>query len=379
MYSGAVSLPYSVNVKARARNGSIWSALNPAVFVLDEEVPLRVTELMYNPASPELTQTNYTSADFEFIELQNIGTKTIGLAGLEFNKGIVFEFTEGEISSLAPGEYVVVINDQFAFAERYTNWSNIKIAGEFHGKFFLPGAFDNGSEKITLVDGREIEIQSFSYEDSWHLTTDGYGNSLTIIDNQVNTNDWNFKPAWRASSYSGGTPGYGPADILYPSIVINEFLAMNSTIKADEAGDYDDWIELYNNGSNNVELEGLFLTDDLTLPTKWTFPEINLATGAFLILWADNETNEGALHLPFKLSGSGEEIGIYNSANSGTTLIHSVVYETQAADISYGLFPDAIGDWTLFSIPTPGTNNVLPEPGFLLIFGLLVLLFRKNG
>ena len=109
------------------------------------------------------------------------------------------------------------------------------------------------------------------------------------------------------------------------------------------------------------------MSDDLADPTKWSFPETNMPPNTFLLLWADNETNQGALHLPFKLSGTGEEIGIFNSANAGTTLIHSIVYSTQIADISFGIFPDAAGDWISFSYPTPGTNNILPEPCLFII------------
>jgi len=367
LYTNLFKLPYSVNIKARALNGTTWSALNSAVFVLNEEVPLRVTELMYNPADPEHGQTNYTSSDFEFIELQNIGTQTVGLAGIEFTEGIIFQFENGAVSSLDPGEFVVLINDKFGFAERYTNWANINIAGEFHGKFFLPGAFDNSGEKITLTDGRENTIQSFAYKDSWHPSTDGGGYSLTILNPSANTNSWNQSSGWRPSCLIGGTPGYGPSSPLSAGLVINEFMAINDTTITDNFGNYDDWIELYNSDSNSVDLTGMFLSDDLGEPTKWTFPETNLQPTAFLILWADNETNEGLLHLPFKLSGSGEEIGLYSSAISGTALIHSIVFGVQSADISYGIFPDAIGEWSLFSIPTPGTNNILPEP-FLIIW-----------
>jgi len=201
LYSGSVPLPYSVNVKARALNGTTWSALNSAVFVLDEEVPLRVTELMYNPAAPDISQTNYTSSDFEFIEMQNIGTQTLGLAGLKFTEGIFFDLVDGNVAVLAPGDYAILINNQFAFSEKYTNWNNIKIAGEFHGKFFLPGALDNSGEKISITDGSENKIQSFRYEDSWHPSTDGNGYSLTIINPDADTNNWNLSSGWRAKLF----------------------------------------------------------------------------------------------------------------------------------------------------------------------------------
>ena len=376
LYTEPISLPYSAKVKARVLNSSTWTALNSAVFVADEEVPLKVSEIMYHPADPTASLTNYSSSDFEFIELQNIGTQTIGLAGIKFTEGIIFDFSDGNVPSLDPGEYVVLIDDQFAFYEKYTNWADMKIAGEFKGKFFLPGALDNSSEKLTLVDGKGNTIQSFTYEDSWYPQTDGGGYSLTIIDPYAETNSWNSINSWRPSTFPGGTPGFGPVTISGSGLFINEFLAINETTITDNFGGFEDWIELLNFDSNTIELSGMFLTDDLSDPTKWSFPDTNLAAGDFLLLWADNETNKGVLHLPFKLSGNGEEIGLFNRSEDGTTLLHSVVYGEQYADISYGLFPDATGVWTSLAIPTPGSSNIIPEPYFV-YFIIFLFSFRK--
>ncbi len=54
-----------------------------------------------------------------------------------------------------------------------------------------------------------------------------------------------------------GTVSPSNLDGLY----INEFLASNSTTNVDESGEYDDWLELYNVGSDSIDLGGFFLTD----------------------------------------------------------------------------------------------------------------------
>ncbi len=131
-YSSAIPLTQSTRVKARVRSGSTWSALTEAVFVVNEASPLRVTEIMYHPAvQTNSALTNYATSDFEFIEILNTGTETVGLAGTAFSEGIVFDFTEGDVQSLAPGEYAVLVNNRDAFKGLYSNWASIQIAGEY--------------------------------------------------------------------------------------------------------------------------------------------------------------------------------------------------------------------------------------------------------
>ena len=158
-------------------------------------------------------------------------------------------------------------------------------------------------------------------------------------------------------------------------MVINEFLAKNDSINFDENGDYDDWIELYNAGTNLENVGGLFLTDDTTFPTKWMLPETNILPGNFLLIWADDETNQGQFHAPFKLSTAGEQIGLYNIS---TSELHTIFFGLQQADISSGLFPDGnLGELYQLS-PTHGETNVLPEPVFTWIVGL-IFFFKIYG
>ncbi len=142
-----------------------------------------------------------------------------------------------------------------------------------------------------------------------------------------------------------------------PPLFINEFLASNSSVNADEFGEFDDWVEIFNGGSEPVALGGKHLTDDLGDPTKWTFPDTTLAAGAFLLIWCDGTPAQGALHAGFKLDADGEEIGIFESEADGLVPIDTFVFGTQTTDVSHGRLPDGADNWTDFTSPTPGESN----------------------
>jgi hypothetical protein len=144
------------------------------------------------------------------------------------------------------------------------------------------------------------------------------------------------------------------------SLVINEFMASNSSSVQDPQCQYDDWIEIHNFGTNPINIGGMYLTDDLSFPTKWQIPNNNssatvITRGQYLLIWADNDTGDAGLHANFKLDANGEEIGLFDK--DGQTLIDSVIYPRQTTDISYGRYPDAGEDWRLFTIPSPAAQN----------------------
>ena len=140
------------------------------------------------------------------------------------------------------------------------------------------------------------------------------------------------------------------------SLVINEFMASNSSTELDPQGQYDDWIEIYNYGTGPVDMSGMYLTDDLTVPTKCQLPNTTtLSAGDYLLIWADGDIADTGLHTNFNLSADGEEIGLFDS--DGSTSIDSITFSEQTADISYGRFPDAGDDWRFFYTPTAGTEN----------------------
>jgi hypothetical protein len=101
--------------------------------------------------------------------------------------------------------------------------------------------------------------------------------------------------------------GYAP-----PAVLVNEFLADNESVNQDQAGEYDDWVELYNAGSAPATLDGMYLTDDLSEPRKWQIPAgTTIPPGGYLLVWCDKDAGQGPLHAGFKLNRDGEEIGLF--------------------------------------------------------------------
>lgn len=139
-----------------------------------------------------------------------------------------------------------------------------------------------------------------------------------------------------------------------PAICLNEFMARNASTIADENGEYDDWVELYNTTDEPIDLEGYYLTDDPEEYDKWQFPPVTILPHGFLLIWCDEDSSQGALHASLKLSGSGETLMI--SSDEGS-MIDQYTYFEQNDDISEGRMPDGSSQWQFFINPTPGSSN----------------------
>jgi len=146
-------------------------------------------------------------------------------------------------------------------------------------------------------------------------------------------------------------------------VIINEFLALNNTVNQDEGGEYEDWIELYNQNAFTVDLGGLYLTDDITDLTKWQIPAgTSILAGETLLIWADNEIDEGPLHATFKLGGSGEEIAFVDS--DGSSVLDYYSFGVQETDISTGRLFDGDESWVTFPVPSPDALNAPGTTGY---------------
>jgi hypothetical protein len=157
----------------------------------------------------------------------------------------------------------------------------------------------------------------------------------------------------RALSLS--TPRPRPAG----DIVINEFLASNGRGLTDEEGDSADWIELYNRGSRPVNLSGWSLTDDPTRPEKWSFPDISLNSGEYLLVFASGKnrrTPGAALHTNFRLRGAGDFLGLYRVLDQQFIDSFSPQFPKQLPDIAYGRY-GAEAVFGYLAEPTPGLPN----------------------
>ena len=82
----------------------------------------------------------------------------------------------------------------------------------------------------------------------------------------------------------------------YNNLFINELMADNDVTIPGPDMNYPDWIELYNAGSELLNLSSLYLTDDFTNPTKWQFPNNStIDSSGYLLIWGDgyNTSKEG--------------------------------------------------------------------------------------
>ena len=136
-------------------------------------------------------------------------------------------------------------------------------------------------------------------------------------------------------------------------LVINEFMASNKTTVADQDGEYADWIELYNNSDEEIQLNGYFLSDDSDDLAQWVFPDTSIKAKSYLIIWADKDEAQQGLHASFKLSGAGETIYL---CDKDTAIINEISYSEQTTDLSTGRYPNGTGAFVQMN-PTYGTEN----------------------
>ena len=139
-------------------------------------------------------------------------------------------------------------------------------------------------------------------------------------------------------------------------LFINEIMADNDNVNQDEAGEFDDWLEIYNSSADEIDLSSYYLSDKKDNLTKWQFPaEVKISPFSYLLVWCDEDSEQGQLHTNFKLSASGEFIAL--TAPDGLTVIDSISFGEQTADLSFSRIPDGSINWQI-SNPTPGTTNL---------------------
>jgi len=280
----------------------------------------------------------------DWIEIYNAGDEAIDIGGMYITDNLEelmtsqIPTTDPTLTTIEPGDFILLWADKEP-EQGILHLSDVKLSA--------------GGEQIGLTDtdGTTI-LDSLTFGEQ--LADISYGR---VPDGE---DTWNYFGAGYTSMPTPGTAngsGATPEAIFY----INEFLASNDTTLADEHGDFDDWIEIYNGGNIAGDIGGMYFTDDLTelmnsqIPT--TFPDsTTIYPGEFLIIWADKEPEQGILHLEdVKLSADGEDIGL--TASDGTTIIDSYTFGEQTTDISEGRLPDGTDTWEFFTIPTPGASN----------------------
>lgn len=195
-YAGPIVIDGPVTVTARVRDGERWSSPVSGRFIIASAIPLRITEVMYNPAADNDPATDDQA--YEYIELKNVSlTEAVDLTGLKVAGGVDYTFSGG---TLAPRALVLLVVNRAAFESRYG--TGRPVAGVYTGQL------SNGGERLRLLGTDDSEIQAFTYSDAWHPTTDGTGPSLVINDPFGPKAQWEAAAGWRPSyDVIDGTPG----------------------------------------------------------------------------------------------------------------------------------------------------------------------------
>lgn len=170
-----------------------------------------------------------------------------------------------------------------------------------------------------------------------------------------------YRLAYEAAATTVVIPWAEPVD--WPDappapVLINEFMASNDTVIQDETGAYEDWVELYNPGAQPVDLTGYHLSDDPAEPLKWPLPAgTMIPAGEMLLVWCDDDPEDGPLHAGFKLSAGGESIGIYALQDEAVVVVDEHTFGAQVTDVSEGRAPDGGTVWQAFDPASPGAPN----------------------
>ncbi|HSH16204.1 MAG TPA: lamin tail domain-containing protein, partial [Verrucomicrobiae bacterium] len=275
-----------------------------------------------------------------WVELFNNGAATISLEGYYLANNYDSNLTQWAFpagTTIDPGEFKIIWLD---------GQPGQSSGDHLHASFRLAGPAGSLA-LVRLVEGAPQITDYLNYDGL--AADESYG-------------DFPDGEPFKRAVFNTVTPG--AANIARPAdLFINEWMASNQATLVDPAdGNYEDWFELYNAGTEPVDLTGFYLTDNLNNKTQFPIPSgYVIDPGGYMLVWADNDVeqndpNSADLHVNFALSQGGEAIGLFSPAG---IVVDQVLFSRQTNDISQGRFPDGTVSLQWFSLPTPGAANTL--------------------
>lgn len=269
----------------------------------------------------------------DYIELHNGSSERADISGYGLSdsllEGAKYVFPAGTV--LEPGAYVVV-------------WCGGEAEDGMHAPFKL-----SAGEEAVLFDasGRPLDTAVLNSVDS---------GMVLRREGEVWTQ---AKPCPGYPKTEAGMAEYEASlketeDI---GLYINEFMASNATTICDSFGSYSDWIELYNSTDTDMDISGFGISDNLSQPMKYRFPDgTTIAAKGYLVVFCSGNEGmqNGELHAPFGLRSYGEDVVIANRAGR---IIDSYSFKNQETDVSMARIPDGAGELQSNSQPSPGYPN----------------------
>jgi hypothetical protein len=294
----------------------------------------------------------YTFNDFTNNLTQSVTSGPMTIPGLKLlmdgrktylSNHAEMNYQQPDIQNIEVSDTVPQLNDIVTFRSSVSNAVSVWLGYRYHqfDRFVRVQMFDDGNHDAgPSGDGiYGIQIPVNSAQIQYYIYAE-------------NSEAGKFSP--ERAEYEYYTLNCIQQFINAGEVVLNEIMVLNTSTITDPNGQYEDWIELYNNTNFYVSLNGAYLSDSYTNPYKWQFP-INtmMPPNGYLLIWADNDTTQSGLHANFKLSGSGEQVIL--SYNTGY-VIDDISYGQQTEDISWGRYPNGNGAFTQL-FPTPLSSN----------------------
>jgi hypothetical protein len=364
-YSGALPWPEAAN-----GTGSSLQLIDPAQDnsrVANWSAALVNTSTNFAPQWQRVTITGTASTSRLYIYMDSPGDVYLDdlslVAGGTPDVGANF-INNGNFETAFPGPWTVSANltgSTDSSAVKHSGNASLHVVSSAAGSTLGSSIWQDMGPLVTNA------TYTLSY---WYLPSTN-GNVLTIrLSGNGLRSDQNIQPVQNPSStlYTPGAPNSVRTALApFPLLWINEIEPENITGLADNAGERDPWVELYNSGTNAVNLNGWFLTDNYTNLTHWAFPSNTaINPGGFLIVWLDgqpNQTTANALHTSFRVPTGTGSLALVFPINSQPTVLDYVNYAALPADRSFGLYPDGqTSARQIFYITTPGgpNNNAAP-------------------
>ncbi len=321
----------------RNRNTDITANNNTGIYI---------NEFM---ASNLSTVTDINGEYSDWIELYNSTDNEVNLSGFgisdDLNRPNKFVIPEGV--TIAPGEYLLIFcsGNEGVLTGDAEDW-------ELHAPFGLRAY----SEAVVLsnIHGQILDSVSYTRQDadiSMARTVDGTGE---------------FEPAATPTpgypNTQSGYEAFAEANAMPPGdMYISEVMGANTTIlittdPESGAGVYPDWIELTNQGSEDINLSGYALSDSANNPAKWVFPDTVLSPGEYITVLATGydikDASSEYMHTNFGISADGEALFLFDPDGN---IIDKFVSTRFLSDMSMGR--DDTGKIKLYSTATPNEKN----------------------
>lgn len=311
----------------------------------------------------------FTAPFFLIKGLVNRPVREVFIDDLTLVKGDVAEAGENLVTG---GDFEGTLADAWSIPDTHKDSQN-STEQHHSGESSLQLVSREGGEDLSTALWQEVpveigEVYTLSY---WYLP------AKTADQLSIHLEDGSIGLTHSAHPIQPFTPG-AANDFLrelpaFPRVWINEVQPENENGFTDGFGEHDPWLELFNDGTSEADLQGFCLSDDSEDLLKWAFPEgASIGPGEFFVVWLDGQpeqTTADEWHASFSISPENGLLVLSRASEGSAIIIDYLNYEGVAPGHSAGLFPDGMhSEQRIFPVPTPGGENsfeTLPATVFI--------------